>query len=116
MAEALKCPNCGGNINRERMVCEYCGTQFKQDYNPYVVSVCKFEPKVDMLETRILLDDRAFEMMGREDASEYAIRMMAQKLADAVVPYMEVHQYFDPEKLQWNYQSRVRILRPDYRF
>ena len=27
MAEALKCPNCGGNINRERMVCEYCGTQ-----------------------------------------------------------------------------------------
>lgn len=31
MIEALKCPNCGGNIDRSRMICPYCGTQFKKD-------------------------------------------------------------------------------------
>lgn len=28
--EQLKCPNCGGNVDRERMICPYCDTQFKK--------------------------------------------------------------------------------------
>lgn len=26
------CPQCGGQVNRERMICEYCGTNFGVKY------------------------------------------------------------------------------------
>lgn len=37
--EPLICPNCGGGINRDRMICEYCGTKFKHDLDSQLLRI-----------------------------------------------------------------------------
>ena len=114
--KALKCPNCGGNVNRERMVCEYCGTQFKRDPDPNVIHVCSWNPKMEVIGGKVILDDLAFGTAGLVETSKIAIEMLAKKLAEGLIPYMEIQQTHDPRRMQMEYNARVRVLRPDHRF
>ena len=114
--EQLKCPNCGGNVDRERMICPYCGTQFKRDYESNVLRIETYNPKVETLTGKIILDERFVDTVGLEEASNVAVRELAKKLADAIAPFMEIQTQNDYQHLGVAVYARARILRPDYRF
>ena len=113
--EQLKCPNCGGNVDRVRMTCPYCGTQFKKD-EPDVLRIATYTPGTEVLKSYIVLDEMVFNQLGRENASEMIVREMSRKIADALIPFMEVEVQHDLRRLEAHVCSRVRVLRPDYRF
>lgn len=115
MTEALKCPNCGGNIDRSRMICPYCGTQFKRD-EPDVLHIATYQPGTGVLESHIVLDEYFIEEVGRETASELIVRELTRKIADALVPYTEVEISHDPASLKAHAYGRVRVIKPGYRF
>lgn len=114
--EQLKCPNCGGNVDRERMICPYCGTQFKRDYESNVLRIETYNPQVETLSGKIILDKMFVDTVGLEEASNMAVHELAKKVADSIAPFMELHTQNDYQHLGVTVSARVRILRPDYRF
>ena len=112
----LKCPNCGGNINRSKMVCEYCGTQFKKDIDPNVIRIETFHPQTEVLRGTVMLSAEEVYLIGKEDSAKMATEVLADKLAQAIAPFMEIHTQLDPKTLTYRFDGRVRVLRPDYRF
>ena len=114
--EQLKCSNCGGNVDRERMICPYCGTQFKRDYERNVLRIETYNPRAETLTGKIILDQRFVDTVGLEEASNVAVHELAKKVADSIAPFMEIHTEFDPRRLETVVSARARILRPDYRF
>ena len=115
MMEALKCPNCGGNIDRSRMICPYCGTQFKRD-EPDVLRIATYTPGTEVVKSHIVLDECFLDQLGKETTSEMIVREMSRKIADALIPFMEVEIQHDPRRLEEHVTGRVRVLRPGYRF
>ena len=114
--EQLKCPNCGGNVDRERMICPYCGTQFKRENDQSILRIETYNPRMEVLGGTVMLDDRFVDMVGIEDASQMVINELAKKVADSIAPFMEVQTTPDFERCGVMVSARVRILRPDYRF
>ena len=115
--EQLKCPNCGGNVDRERMICPYCGTQFKrEEYEQNILRIEAYNPQVETLKGKIILDRRYVDTVGLEEASNVAVHELAKKVADAIAPFMEIHTEFNPKRFETTVSARARILRPDYRF
>lgn len=114
--EQLKCPNCGGNVDRERMICPYCGTQFKREYDTNLIRVETYNPQVETLSGKIMLDESFVNSVGIEEASKMAVHELARRLADNLAPYMELHTQNDYQHLGVAIYARARILRPDYRF
>ncbi len=80
------CPNCGGRVNRDKMICEYCGTQF--DRNCGEIGILKIE-HVDP-NTRVLRAEARISreqlMIAPESVESYAkceiAKQMAQKLLE----------------------------------
>lgn len=115
--EQLKCPNCGGNIDRERMICPYCGTQFKrEEYEQNILRIEAYNPQVEIFKGKIILDRRYVAAVGVEEASKMAVHEIARKVADSIAPFMELNTEFDARRLETVVSARVRILRPDYWF
>lgn len=112
----LKCPNCGGNINRSKMICEYCGTQFKRDVDQNVLRIETFNPKMEVLKGSVMLSEDEVYHIGADESARMATEILASKLAQAIAPFMEIRYERDPRTLQYRVDGRVRILRPDYRF
>ena len=114
--EQLKCPNCGGNVDRERMICPYCGTQFKREHDPNILRIETYNPRTRVLETKVMFSEHELNMLGIENASEIMVHEMAKKIANSLVPFMEVKTSYDPQRFEHILRARVRVLEPDYRF
>lgn len=113
--EQLKCPNCGGNIDRSRMICPYCGTQFKNEYND-IIRIETYNPRVVPLKATAMLDESFIKTIGKENASEILVREMARNIADSLIPFMEVYTSYVPERCEYRTDARIRVLKPECRF
>ncbi len=115
--EQLKCPNCGGNINRAKMVCEYCGTQFKKDHetNDYL-RIETFRPGIEVLKARIIIPHGFVCEMGEEDVATLARKEMVKQIAESLDVYMDVRSSFDIARFEHHIEGQIRVARPDYRF
>ena len=87
------CPQCGGQINRATMICEYCGTRFQEDNN--VVRIMAYHPGVRTLQAGVVLPEDEV-MMSPKEMSEFAIRNMAEQFAEGIAQFMEVQTDYDP--------------------
>lgn len=114
----LICPNCGGKVNAARMKCEYCGTEFRRDddgvlkiryesipYNTQVLGVSVNVPKDRMM---YIDDDSAIR--------EFVMDEMTRRLAQALVPMMDITVQDDPHFNSVVVRGRVQVIRPDYRY
>jgi hypothetical protein len=114
----LVCPNCGGKINAARMKCEYCGTEFRRDddgvlkiryesipYNTQVLGVSVNVPKDRMM---YIDDDSAIRGFVMDE--------MTHRLAQALVPMMDITVQDNPHFNSVDVRGRIRIIRPDYRY
>lgn len=118
--EQLKCPNCGGNVDRSRMVCPYCGTQFKKDFDPCGVSIYvnRFDPQIEILKGRVILPEEVLHINETDAVGlyEHAVKCLAEQMAKGLTPLMEIRQSYDPARMERHVTGIVRALRPDYRF
>lgn len=110
--EPYICPQCGGQIDRARMVCMHCGTQFKEHTD--VIKIVAERPGVHTLTATAALQDEVIAQLGAEKASEIALKEIARKMSNAIMPYLSV-QTSDKQLLSDNcmvVRGRLRILDP----
>lgn len=107
------CPQCGGQVNRAKLICEYCGTQFREDKNE--IRIMAYQPGVHTLQACAVVPEYE-AVMSPKEMSEYAIRGMAQQFADGIAQFMDVRTDFDPEKCERVFRARLRVLDSGYRF
>lgn len=114
----LTCPNCGGTVDRDRLICEYCGTQF--DRNCGEIGILKIEQaRSDVrylgITTKV---DRELLYLKSDIVMKEVKRQTAEQLADKLLEgdLIEFSTHLDFEHCQEVVQARLRVLDPHYRF
>ena len=114
----LVCPQCGGPINRSKNICEYCGTQFKNDeYGPVRMEIIR--PGVKVIQSQRILTDEMIMYMGSKEASEYVLKQMAEEMAEHLIPMMDVQTCKEEEDIfrrETRIRARLRVVEPTYTF
>ena len=113
--EELKCKNRGAPINPHSLRCEYCGTQYKRDYDN-VLRIETYQSFCRTYKSQINIPTETIRMIGEENASEIAIRKLSRNLAEAIAPNMEMRTEYNPCDMEQIITARVRIVDPNYRF
>ena len=108
--DKYKCSCCGGNINRVTMTCEYCGTQYKEEYGN-VIRIETFTNPVRTLASKMALDNFALKMNPKE-YSEYAIKKLAVEFAECLVPFMDIRPSIDSHRDLTILDARVKVVEP----
>lgn len=116
--EQCKCPNCGAAINTARMICEYCGTTFKDGwtgpaYKPEF-KIVVHKPGVKVLGANLMVNE--FDVRQGMVPEGIIKSELASKLADELMKHLDIQSNFDPERMQRTFAVRLRVLDPEYRF
>ena len=109
------CTQCGGKVNRTTLVCEMCGTHFKDESQGESCRLIVTRPGVVTLEQSIDVDMEHM-MYSPAEFSQYIIKQLAREFADCIAPYMSVETENHPYDHTCTIRARVRLLEPDYRF
>ena len=114
----LNCPNCGGGVNRERMICEYCGTKFDNgnaDLGVLRVEHFSSPTRVLAIESHI---PNELHAIAPDQVIPYAKREIAEKLVDNLLKgeMIEFRSEMDWKHCQQIISARLRVLDPHYRF
>ena len=109
----LICECCGGQINSKTMKCEYCGTQYKRDYEentPQIIRVETYWSPVRELSCQIDVTELINAGWDAQTISDYAVSKMRNKLSEAIAPYirMEIRK----EYLNTKIDGRIKIIEP----
>lgn len=107
------CPQCGGAVNRATMICEYCGTRFKEDASGVKIEVLR--PGVRVLTATAEVPDELMYTSPKE-ASVYAIDCMAEKFAELIAPFIDVKMQVDPAVFKTRFYGSLRVLDSKHRF
>lgn len=107
------CPQCGGQVNRAKMICEYCGTQFLEEHNE--IRVVAYNPRVHTLGANAMIY-KEFAALNPKEAAEMAIKQMAQSFADGIAQFMDVRTIEEPETGCIRFGAKLRVLDSGYRF
>lgn len=108
--DKYKCSCCGGNINRATMICEYCGTRYKEEQES-VIKIETFRNPVRTLASRVAMD-KYFLTKSPEEASEYAIRTLARQFAEYIAPYMDIQCSFDRLTDHAVLDAQIKVVEP----
>lgn len=111
----LKCPQCGGTINRASMTCQYCGSVFQEDGDA-VIHVCSFRPEIKVGTATFFIDQLAIDAIGSEKMSEFAVKNLSQMIAEQIAPFMTIKTERDYLRNGQVVRGCIRVVRPDYRF
>ena len=110
LRDKYKCSCCGGNINQATMTCEYCGTQYKEEYNN-VLRVETFQNPIRTLACKRLLDRKVL-MTNPQEYSEFTIRSLAGQFAEVIAPYMYLESSLDFETGRIVMDAKIKIIEP----
>ena len=114
----LICTQCGGKINPRTLKCEYCGTEYKNEYSgsEQTLHICTYQPGVNVVKVGLHISHREmYEMrrsMSSQEISERVVRALSEKLAETIEPYMVIESEIDTGF----FKGSVRVLDPDYQF
>lgn len=108
------CPQCGGKVNRATLICEMCGTAFKEE--PGLMRIVVDRPGVHVLQANHIIGNEMLGALGLKEASEMCIRRLAAEFAESIAPFMNVETEWEPRTNQTMIRARLRVIDPDYRF
>lgn len=100
-------------MNRAKMICEYCGTMFREERNELRVGA--YNPWVHTLCANAIIPKELATSSPRE-MSEFAIRRLAQEFADGIAQFMEVQTMDEPITNEMLFRARLRVLDSGYRY
>lgn len=117
--KALICKNCGGGINPNTLKCEYCGTQYREEFTdglvrPLVVQSCPANIKV--LGTQVSVSEWMFRDVPPERIAEFTMKDISRSLAEALAPYIKLETERNPVTMTQIIRGTVRVVEPDFRF
>lgn len=114
----LQCTNCGGHINPDTYVCEYCGTRYEKpaDRTMMLPPVIVENPKVQTFGAKVLVDQEMVRCLGEEKTAEYCVQQITSSLAEQLAPFISLETDFDPMRCCKIVRGRVRIVEPSFRF
>ena len=110
------CTQCGGKVNRNTLICEMCGTRFKDMSTPELIRLEVERPGVHVLQSEYVVDKCLSEHIGATEISRIVIERMSHALADAIAPYMDVKWEDVPWQNEIHVRGRIRVLDPKERF
>lgn len=113
--QPLICTQCGAPINRERMICEYCGTRYEKNGNDILRIEAYRKPPVT-LEGYVAYPREAAFTIDSETLSKMMCGQLATKIADELAKYIDYAVQEDPISDHVTVRGRVRVLPPGYRF
>lgn len=111
----LKCECCGGRINPKTYQCEYCGTQYKREYDE-LMRIETYQNPCKVYTSEISIPMEEIRCLGEEEVSKIAIQQLSRNLAEAIAPNMEMRTEYNPMYHQQRISARVRIVEPKYIF
>ena len=114
----MVCPNCGGAVNMSRLICEFCGTRFKDvDSNSDVIKIETFTSptRIMNVESRI---PNEFVALCPEHVLDKAKDEIAQRLARNLLQggLVEFSSGMDFARCEQIISARLRVLDPRYKF
>lgn len=107
------CECCGGKINPDTLICEYCGMKYKLDY--YANNFLRretFQAPVNKFACDVVMDQQSLYMLGPEKASEIAIHKIAAQMAEGLIPMIKYNVEYDPIYCHYKYRGEIRAIRP----
>ena len=114
----LTCPNCGGRVNRDRLICEFCGTEFNKNCGEIgILKIEHVDPNTRVLraEARAAREQLMIAPESVESFAKYEIaKQMAQKLLEGNM--IEMTSEMDWKTCEQEISARLRVLDPHYRF
>ena len=108
------CPQCGGRVNRATLVCEMCGTAFREDAPYHIVQI--ENPRVHTLAASVSLPYETAYALSAKELSELAMRELVQELSQCLYPFMDIKSEEASDFFGTKVTARIRILDPQYRF
>lgn len=109
------CTQCGGRINPAKMRCEYCGTQYEQQYDR-IVRVETYQIQPVTLQATASYPKELIDVVGAADISREMCGRMARDIAEELTKYIDYQVQEDPCADRLIARGRVRVLPPGYKF
>ena len=113
--EKYLCECCGGHINPRTMTCEYCGTQYKRQWDDplNVVRIETYRNPVKTFTATMAIDSEKLDWMGAKDASIIALNHLRAELSKALYETMVVESEHDIARHQEIIRGTVKIVVPE---
>ena len=112
MKDKYICQCCGGKINRVNMTCEYCGTQYKEDYSGQIIQLETFTNHVKKLVCRTAMPRENVEFLGVDYAVRSMKRQMLDDLTDALSDVMSYRVEYDPCERVYSMYGILKAIIP----
>ena len=111
--EAMKCPNCGANVNRRNLRCDYCGTEYKHPNEQIKIVVDRPGVHTIRCQTKVDLEHMR---QAPERVREYVLRDMRKQIADGLLAYMKMQtsECYDPMNCCQIIRGEVRVVDPTF--
>lgn len=108
---ALICTCCGGKIEREKMICCNCGTQYKFDENKNLITVEQFNRNIIYLNGAFQIP-AFYVKTDPEMAMQHILKEMAQNLAIKLLPLIEFQARLIPEQQLYMINAKIGVAEP----
>ena len=112
--KALVCERCGGAINPVTLKCEYCGTHYKDDEQPFILHVER--PGIEVLSASFRIHNDQISAYDEEILTAYTKNEITHKLVEAISKHIEFIVQEDPIMNHHVVTGRIRIVPPGYKF
>lgn len=111
--KTLQCHNCGANVNRGTLRCDYCGTQYEHPNERIKIVVDRPGVHTIRCQAKVGME---FMRQAQEDAREYVLREMREQIADGLLAYMKMRtcESYDPMSFCQIIRGEVKVLDPSF--
>jgi len=106
------CECCGASINPMTLKCEYCGTQYKDEFDN-IVRVEMYTNPVDTYITKVAVDANFLNQMGAEATSAYVMDRMTRELANFITKNLLITAKRDLEHNAQIFSGTLKVIRPE---
>jgi len=107
----LICDKCGGQIDRVTLTCKMCGTQYVLDENMKPVRLEVSECRLVTIGSCVAIPKYSLADHP-EECTEYTLRELASKMAEKILPLMELQSMYDPKYNEYVTYARLRVAEP----
>ena len=106
------CDCCGGQINIKTMLCEYCGTQYKEDIQRLIKVETYTNPVREYGARYIIPKEMTHADVPLEIISEYAIKNLIAEMSKCLAENMVIKHERDYATNAHIFTGRVKIVHP----